>query len=77
MSQGHVEDLLHLRVVGGDAELHAGRVLRARDVDRHEVLADLGPLDRARARGRHVKDLGPEAANWKTDDMARVIRCNS
>ena len=38
-------------------------VLDAGDVDRDKVLADLGPLDRPRAGGGHVKDLGPQPAD--------------
>ena len=33
--QHHVQDLLHLRVVGRDVKTHARCILRAADVDRH------------------------------------------
>jgi hypothetical protein len=41
--------------------------LEASDVDRHQVLADLGPLDRPGTGGRHVKHLGPQTADWNAE----------
>ncbi len=80
LDEPDVEDLLDLRVVGGDVEddllLVGGAAgvaiglrgggrggLQARDVDGHEVLGHLRPLDGPRAGRRHVEHLGPQPAN--------------
>ena len=43
--------------------------LKAGDVDRDQVLADLGPLDGAGAGCRDVEDLGPQTTNWNAKRM--------
>ncbi len=77
LHESDIKDLLHLRVVGGHVEHYLlllllllaivvvadVALLDAGDVDRDEILADLGPLDAARAGRGHVEDLGPQPAN--------------
>lgn len=66
MGEGDVQDLLHLGVVSRDVEPHAIVVLGAGDVDRDQVLADLGPFDSTRAGGGDVKYFGPQTTYWET-----------
>ena len=60
LSEPHVEDLVHLRVVCGDVKDVVGLVLDARYVHRDEVLRNLLPPNSARAARAHVEHLGPQ-----------------
>ena len=88
LMEGHIEDLLHLRVVRSHVEddlllllvaaaaiaavvVDSCRGHGAGDVDWDEVLGDLGPLYRARARRGHVEHLGPQSANGNRTERKR------
>ena len=47
----------------GDYDQHKPTYLKTGDVDWHEILADLGPLDGAGTRSGDVEDLRPQAAD--------------
>lgn len=59
LHQPHVKNFLDLRVIGGDVEDAVGRVLYAGDVDGHQVLRHLLPLDRTAGRV-DMEHLRPE-----------------
>ena len=61
LDEPHVQDLVHLAVVGGDVEHQLGVVPHAGDVDRHQVLAHLLPLDSSRPRGGHMEHFSPQS----------------
>ena len=55
-----VEDLVHLRVVGGNVEDVFGMVRHAGDVDRYQIFGYLLPPHRTGAAGTHVEHFRPQ-----------------
>ena len=64
--QPDVEYFLYLGVVGGDVEDALRRILDTRDVNWHQILRYLLPLDGAGTARRHVEHLCPQPAHIET-----------
>jgi hypothetical protein len=60
LHESDIENLIHLTVVSGDVKDALGWVLDAGDVDGHEVLGDLLPLDLSGAARRNMEHFRPQ-----------------
>lgn len=67
LDKPHIKDFVHLTVISSDVEDTLRWVLDAGDVDWHQILWHLLPLDRPGTTGTHMKHLRPQPANTELE----------